>query len=108
VPSEAGTVPAFEPETWSEAGTVPTPEPETRAATRSEAGTVPAFEQEPLEPEPGRFSVRALEQAVAHAPAARREELDAYLDALRPQTNGDGLLPPALASVVREVFGDLF
>lgn len=110
-PPEPGAVPAFEPETPPETGTVPASAPETPLAVPLETGTVPAFESgpaEPLEPEPQRFSVRALEQAVAGAPPGRREELDAYLEALRPQADEAGLLPRSLAPVVREVFGDLF
>lgn len=63
----------------------------------------------PLEPEPGRFSLAALEQAAVAAPLppGRREEIDAYLDALREQADEHGLLPDYLAPMVREVFGDL-
>lgn len=105
--TETGTVPAFEPETPPEAGTVPAFEAEIEGEVPLETGTVPAFEQESLEPEPGRYRVRALEQAVAAAPPERRDELDAYLSALRPQADERGLLPAGLASVVRDVFGDL-
>lgn len=108
---ETGTVPAFEQEIASETGTVPASEPELPPVT----GTVPGFAPEPaeppapLEPEPGRYSLPALERLIAAAPLepARRDELDAYLAALRGREDASGLLPESLAPVVGEVFGDL-
>jgi hypothetical protein len=64
-----------------------------------------------LELRPGIWSVPALARAVesrrGSVPAARIEEWESYLDALRPEADETGALPVAFDALVWDVFADI-
>jgi capsular polysaccharide biosynthesis protein len=105
VPQAVPAAPPALPEPELEPEPPAMPEPESAVDPQP---TPPAGPLE-LEPQPGRFSLAALEQLVAQSrlDADRADELRAYLTAFKGQEDEHGLLPASLEPVVYEIFTGL-